>query len=72
MSAMTDVQKLGDAMRRHYSYVDKLQNSETQLRLNAARAKKFTADIAGMTIDGEEGAIELQTVVEEGSWTVVP
>ena len=40
--------------------------------LNAARAKKFTADIEKMNIDDEDEAVNLQAVIDEGSWSEVP
>ena len=73
MAMHSDAQKMAEAMDRHYEYLAKLSNSPAaEDRLNAAKAKTFTRDIARLNITSDDDGVMLQDCVERGTWTDVP
>ena len=68
----SDAQKMVEAMDRHYEYISKLANPAAADRLNEAKAKTFTRDIARLNITSDEDGVMLQDCVERGTWAEVP
>ena len=72
MAMQSDAQKMVEAMDRHYEYLAKLSNPAAADRLNEAKAKTFTRDIARLNITSDEDGVMLQDCVERGTWAEVP
>ena len=72
MEMRSDAQKMVEAMGRHYDYILKLTNSAAVDRLNEAKAKTFTREIARLNITDDDDGAMLQDCVERGTWTEVP
>ena len=72
MAMQSDAQKMVEAMDRHYEYLAKLSNPVAADRLNEAKAKTFTRDIARLNITSDEDGVMLQDCVERGTWAEVP
>ena len=72
MAMQSDAQKMVEAMDRHYEYLAKLSNPAAEDRLNAAKAKTFTRDIARLNITSDDDGVMLQDCVERGTWAEVP
>jgi hypothetical protein len=73
MAMQSDAQKMVEAMDRHYEYLAKLSNNPAaEDRLNAAKAKTFTRDIARLNITSDDDGVMLHDCVERGTWTDVP
>ena len=68
----SDTHKMVEALDRHYEYLAKLSNLAAADRLNEAKAKSCTRDIARLNITSDDDGAMLQDCVERGTWAEVP
>ena len=61
-----------EAIDRHYEYLAKLSNNAAEERLNTAKAKTFSREIARLNITSDDDGVILQDCVERGTWSDVP
>ena len=73
MAVHSDAHKKAESMDRHYEYLAALSNSPAaEDRLNAAKTKTFTRDIARLDTTSDDDGVMLQDCVERGTWADVP